>query len=94
MAAKKYCEQKGIEYVDFTSPELFEKTGLDYSTDYYDSGHVNAYGSVKISKELAHILDEKFNLPDRRNDETYQEWNDGYQQFLTDFEPWFDELLK
>lgn len=94
LTVQEYCDDNGIEHINYNSPELFEETGLDYSTDFYDSSHLNSYGSLKLSKSLANILDERFDLPDNRDNKAYQTWNDGYEQYLIDYEPWFEELLK
>ncbi len=51
---KCYAEERGIDYIDATL--LTEQLGLDFKTDFYDSGHLNYTGSVKLSQYLAQYL--------------------------------------
>ena len=47
-----------------------DEIGIDYQTDTYDAGlHLNLAGAEKLSRYFGKIIQEKFSLSDRRNDE-------------------------
>lgn len=52
--------------------------GLNYSTDMYDWGHVNAYGAMKITDYLGNYIKQNYTIPDRREDSAYMSWNNQY----------------
>ncbi len=89
---RKFCEQNNIEYINYNEPDVLEEAGINFSTDFYNEGHLNALGSVKISKSLAKRLAKKYNLEDRREDPAYQSWNMAYKEFNKEYEPWFESI--
>ena len=48
---------------------------LDYSVDFYNENHVNYYGADKYTNFLAKFIKSKYEIPDRRNDSNYSDWN-------------------
>ena len=92
-ANQAFCDEHGITYLNYNLPEMRSEIGLDPRTDYYDSGHLNALGSVKLSNSLAKRLSQEFGLPDRRQDERYNQWNVDYQQYWQDYSEWMQQLV-
>jgi len=43
--------------------------------------HVNIFGAEKYTSFLGNYLQEKYSLPDKRNEQKYQEWNDLYDEW-------------
>lgn len=75
----------GVQVINFNDQQNFEELGLDVHTDFQDSNHTNVKGSLKFTKYLSSYLMEKWEIPDRRGDENYAEWDtqaDGYYQIV------------
>ena len=70
----------GYEFVNMN--EHYEEMGIDFATDYYDfGGHVNALGAEKCTAYLGELLS-MYDLPDRRNSEGYDSWQEAYDYYL------------
>lgn len=54
--------------------DYYEEMGLDFSTDFYNSSHVNSLGARKYTDFLEKYLSANYDLPDHRGDENYDEW--------------------
>ena len=63
---KKY----GYDFLDCN--DYYEEIQLDFSTDFYDSAHVNILGAEKYTNFLTKYIKENYNLPDRRGE--YKDW--------------------
>lgn len=73
--AKKLVEERGFECIDYRSEEFLNEIELDYSKDFGDYRHLNINGALKATDHLAGYLAEKYDLPDHRNDDEYDnEW--------------------
>lgn len=83
-AIQEFADEKGVPYLDLNLKT--EELGIDWSQDTMDEGdHLNLYGAQKVTKYMADILVEQYELTDRRNDEKYQDWNvcaEAYQEQL------------
>ena len=75
LAVQQLAEKHGLYYIDYSSSEHFSKITLDLSKDFYDDNHLNVYGAQKATKYLSAFLAETYDLPDRRNDASYSQWN-------------------
>lgn len=80
-AVAQFCLENDIPYLNYNSPELSAEMQLDYKTDFYNAGHLNARGSFKLSRSLAKQLETLFDLPDHRTDPVYTSWNEELAQF-------------
>lgn len=83
--AKEY----GISYIDYIA--LAEEIGLDVTQDFRDSEHLNNQGAAKVSRHMGAYLKEHFSLPDRRNDDKENSWDQAvaYQKRLQLGESYF-----
>lgn len=77
--ASVFASEKGLDFIDFN--KIADELGLDYSFDFYDGNHTNAYGARKISKYLSNYIKDKYPVPDHRGDSRYSQWDDDLQFF-------------
>ena len=49
---------------------------IDFEKDLLDASHLNYFGSVKYTKYLAEWMQEHCQLPDRRGNVDYWEWEE------------------
>ena len=70
-----------IPFIDYNLAENREAISFDEQIDYYDSGHLNAYGAEKISAHLGSFLIDTFDLDDRRDDPNYAKWFDDLEYY-------------
>lgn len=80
-ATKKIADKYEIDFIDFNL--LQEDIGIDWNQDFYDKGgHVNIYGAEKISRNMGRILQEKYNLPNHKNDfNIANDWNETAKKY-------------
>lgn len=76
---RKILQEQGAAYVSFNGTAEAEQMNIqiDPATDYYDDAHVNYYGAEKFTASLAAYLDQNYDLPDRRNEESVRKDWDG-----------------
>lgn len=80
--AKDMVESHGYTVLDFNDPEIFAATGIDRATDFYNSKHVNYLGAEKYTDYLTAYIKANYLIPDRRGDEKYNLWEEGYEKYL------------
>lgn len=69
---EEFAEERDLTFINFL--DLIDEIGIDYSKDTYDAGlHMNLSGAEKLSKYLGKVLTEEFEVPDRREDESWKE---------------------
>ena len=76
---RKILQEQGATYISYNTPNAAEELNVQMNpeTDYYDEAHVNFYGAEKFTASLAAYLDQHYDLPDRRNEETVRKDWDG-----------------
>lgn len=89
---KKVCVEIGLNYYDMNAPTAWEAYGFDTKTDFYDDGHMNANGAVKLSKALAEMLQADYGLPDHRGDEAYSAWENDWNSFYKKYKEVLQEF--
>jgi hypothetical protein len=47
----------------------------------YNNGHLNLWGSNKVTKHLGEFLREKYGLKDHKGDKDYEQWNKDYLRY-------------
>lgn len=83
-AMAKFAEQNRIPYLDFNTDFIQQEVGLLPEQDYYDKGHVNLQGSVKVSNWLGAYLAETYDLQNHRDDAMYAQWEKDLEQYLAE----------
>ena len=77
----RILDEYDIDYINLCQTDkegnFYLNADLDPATDFYDEGHVNYYGAEKFTAMFAAYLDENYDLPDRRDDESVKEYWDG-----------------
>lgn len=72
-AVKQLAAKYGIDYIDMNMN--VGEIMLDWNQDTLDEGnHLNYKGAFKTTKYIGKILKEKYNLPDHREDEKFENW--------------------
>lgn len=64
----------GFDYIN--TNEYIEEMNIDYNNDLYNEDHVNIYGAEKFTDFLAKYIKYNYELPDRRNNQKYDLWNE------------------
>lgn len=77
-------EENGFEVFNTNTEDFREEIGLDPLEDFYDPRHVNAYGGIKFTKYFAEYLQEKYDLEDHRDDESYNDWERAYDEMMAE----------
>ncbi len=79
-AIGELAREYGCGFID--ANKYYEEMGLDFSTDFYDTEHVNILGAQKYTALMARYLKENYDLADHRGDPEYESWNDLFRQYL------------
>lgn len=86
----EFAKENNLEFIDLNLNA--EEFGFDWKTDSSDGGdHLNIYGATKVSKYLGKIIKEKYDIPDRRNDEEYKEWYNDSKIYHEDIQKMEEE---
>ncbi|MEE0966379.1 MAG: SGNH/GDSL hydrolase family protein [Bacilli bacterium] len=72
----EYADENDLYYINFL--DYIDEIGLDFSTDTYDAGlHLNLSGAEKLSQYFGKLLQDKYKIEDKRNDEDCQKiWDE------------------
>lgn len=73
--------EHGFTYLNCNDEEVLAEIGIDWETDFYNSKHVNYQGAEKFTHFLTKYIKDKYEIPDRRGDEAYSSWADGYEEY-------------
>lgn len=60
----------------------------DLQKDFYNSDHVNYYGSEKFTAWLMEYFEGRYEFPDRRGDERYSQWEGTYDNVKKTIAKW------
>lgn len=72
---KDLIEQRGYPVLDLlTDPSI---SGVDPRTDFYNAGHTNIHGSVKVTRSISEYLIGHYGFRDKRGQEELQSWEDA-----------------
>ena len=77
---KEVIEQYGFDFLN--TNDHYKEIGLDYNKDLYNNNHVNVFGAEKYTDFVAEYIDKKYDLPDKRGDEAFSDWNTCYDEFV------------
>lgn len=68
-----------VAYINFN--EHLEEMGMDPANDFIEIGHLNRYGSEKVSRYLGKYLKANYDIPDRRGDAAYVSWDENAEYY-------------
>lgn len=74
-----YAGAWGVPFVNMMHHT--KEMGFDYATDMADVFHANWRGMGKITTWLGCYLMEHYSLPDRRGEDSYQDWNAALEDY-------------
>ena len=78
---EEYARENDLPYVDLNMK--FRDIGIDWKMDSYDRGdHLNISGARKVTAYIGQYLADNYDLPDRRNDDGWREWDDLAKEYL------------
>ena len=74
------CDEYDINCFDLAL--ISEELGVDGATDFSDEGvHMNVYGNVKISRYVAQLIADNYDIPDRRGQQEYKFYDEYCNTF-------------
>lgn len=72
------ADRYDVEYLNLQ----YEDTGVNFDTDCQDAdSHLNPSGARKVTDFLGQYLRQNYDVPDRRDDEAYSDWNEDYRKY-------------
>lgn len=74
-----YAEENGLNYINYF--HLVDEIGFVWTEHLYNYSHMNYWGGSIITRHIGAFLNENYNLPDRRNDDEYQHWNEDIKKY-------------
>lgn len=77
-------DEKGYKYLCCDLDENM----YDLHEDFYNPDHVNYYGSEKFTAWLMNYFEGRYELPDRRGDERYSQWEGTYDNVKKTISEW------
>lgn len=78
------AEEYGVGYIDFLHMDQLvdmRTDCLDFTED-GENGHVNVSGAWKVTDYLGEYISERYDIPDRREDPAYKDWDDDYREYM------------
>ena len=91
----KWAYEENLDYVDLNI--MIDELDIDLNLDFYDSGHLNINGVIKVSKYLSEYLKNNYNFEDHRGDSEYDSWDkdlNKYKVIESDYFKAYDNNLK
>ncbi len=76
--------KEGFKYLDCA----LDGRIYDLQKDFYNTGHVNYYGAEKFTAWFINYLDKNYEIPDRRGDKKYSQWEGTYGNIRKTIENW------
>ena len=78
--AEDICKDYNVRYLNFLQEN---NTDIDFDIDMYDeTSHLNVSGARKITNYLGQFIRRYYNIPDQRNNEKYNFWNEDYKKHI------------
>ncbi len=78
-AIKDIIEENGFQYLN--ANEYYDEMGVDFFRDFYNESHMNCFGAEKYTEFLEDYIEERYDLPDHRSEDEYENWNKDYERF-------------
>ena len=91
-------EQEQLNYMEsmavsagFPCLDLFENMddlNLDLKADYYNKGHTNVHGAIKISDAIGRYLVDHYSFSDKRGLKEYADWDADSKAYMNRLKPY------
>lgn len=75
------CDKYDIVCLDYNEKELQDELKLDFSTDFYNTEHLNINGNFKFSSNLARKINQQYFLSKEYSEDVTDYWNRLYNEF-------------
>lgn len=76
--AMDMVRERGYPVLDFNTAQMYEELELNFNTDFYNSKHLNYLGAEKYTKYLTDYITAHYKLPDHRDQEGYESWEEAF----------------
>lgn len=77
----RIAEEEQIPFINFNSDEMFDTLQFDFSSDFYDKGHLNVEGSIKYSSYMGEYLTKNYKLDNRKQSKDWLAWQDSSNRY-------------
>lgn len=91
-AIEQYCAENGVKYINYNTEEKVREIGIDLNCDFYNAGHLNVNGGIKLTNDLGRQIKECYNLDNHHGDTQYSDWDEQWKKFVTDYEEQLQEV--
>lgn len=78
----KIAKDNNIPFINYSSEEKLSEINFEFANDMFNNGHCNIWGSDKVSYDFADFLNDNYQLPDRREESDYINWQQGYEEYI------------
>lgn len=85
--AEQIASEYGVRFIDYN--KKYDELGLDFSKDCADIGHLNYRGVDKLTNAVGKLIDELYEVPDRRDENANESWESNvkyYEQMIKNYE--------
>ena len=79
-SVERIASENNIPFINYN--DYLYEIDFDFSKDMFNIGHLNVYGSAKVTKSLGEYLNNNYDIQDKRSDEAYNSWNLDYDEFI------------
>ena len=69
-------KKNNIPFINYN--KMVNEIGFDFKNDMANAGHLNIFGSKKVTLNFGKFLKENYQLVDHRNDGKYKNWNSDF----------------
>ena len=76
-------QARGFPVLDMRS--AVEEIGLDLAKDYYNEGHTNIHGAIKVTDYIGKYLVENYGFEDKRGNPAYSSWDEAYDKYTAEY---------
>jgi hypothetical protein len=81
LRVEQFAEKYNVPHIDYTLPKKDNEFEFNPAVDFFDPGHLNIYGIQKYTQPVGDYLKKKCDLPDKRGDSAYKQWDVDLQYF-------------
>lgn len=79
--AFEIIDSYGYNVLNFNNEEIYKEMDLDFSTDFYNTLHLNSKGARKVTSYLSKYIVDTYNIKDKRGEESYKSWDEAWNVY-------------